>query len=323
MNPETVLREMWRLQEANAKVTDDKWQRHMSPVVRSLKATRASVRTVERRALAFGRRKDVEALTARLNKDMYRLGKVFIQERLKQVEGHKKLPKVRGQVRVDKQSNVRRAMAEVSLTQADQQAIDALTQTHMLWFTDANGAVYLDTQRLRDKAGELIESGEAATTIGSNLRREVEAHYGVLDFAARGRSYWAGVTEHAATTAGVSGQLSAMLEAGVTRYTVVNPMDERTSRVCQVMNGKTLVVEDAVKAQTTLLEADSVEEVKKAKPFVSGGSPADLEAAIGARLREGARALSTDHSEAMAKAGFAVPPYHFRCRSYIDISLEG
>lgn len=326
-SPEALLSALWAIQETYGAALNRKWQAHLKPALEALRTSRGAfrdkMRAVDRAAVSYGRRDDVGRLAKAATKESYIAGALFIQARAAQLARRRRLPAVEGSLRVDKAAPVKatRAIASYSLNLEDRRAIDALEEVHLLWFRKG-GAAYLDTGAVGVKAKEILESGRSGLDVANALHRVVERHYGVGFFAEKGLNYWAGVAEHASTTAGISGQLRQMVELGFTRYTVTNPVDERTTKVCQAMNGKTLLVSDGVRNLDKMLEASSVEGVIAAKPFVSGGSPAQLERAIGERLSAGDKDLSAKQSGALAAAGFAMPPYHFRCRSYVDVASE-
>lgn len=322
---ESLIAEMWRRQEALAEALDKLWQRHIGPAVNAAGNRRSgwtdAARGLERKALSFGRRDDVEALIERFTTDIYILGALHIQARDRTVRERGKLPPAKGTIRVDKANGETNLIATFDLSLVDRAAIDGIKDQHLMWLTTKGGAVYTGGD-FAAVSRQLIEEGKSGAEIAEAFKRAAEKKYGVGTFAGRGASYWSGVAEHAATTAGIAGQLNQLVSLGWTRYVVVNPMDERTTPVCQMMNGKTVVVSDGVANLAAVQAATTPDEVRAAKPFVSGGSPKQLEAAIGSKLTPGAMDLSAKQSKDLSAAGLAMPPYHFRCRSFIDISFE-
>lgn len=320
----SLVREMWTKQTAFGVAIDELWQEHMTPALARVRRARSGfndlVRLVERRALSFGDTDEFRALSERFNRETYLLGALIIEERNEQIERLGRLPDVNTPIRVDKGVDERRAIAAFDLSLVDEEAIEALNRVHVMWFTDPTGAVYL-SDTFSVAAREIIEQGTSGIEISTKLVKLIEQTYGIGASAGKGLGYWAGVSEHAATTAGISGQLTTLQRLDWPRYVIVNPMDERTTPVCQAMNGKSLLVSDGLANLNALLESETPNDVRSAKPFVSGGSAAQLEQAAGTRLLPGARTLTPEQSRRLRDSGFAMPPFHFRCRSFIDIDF--
>lgn len=325
VTPESLIEEMWRLQAAFGPAIDKLWQSYMTPMLGRIERARSGfldlARTVARHALRFGDTKAFVDLSDRFITETYTLGALYMRERDEQARKLLRLPPVNATFRINKAAAETALVAGYSFSLVDKAAVDNLSQVHRMWFTDRTGAVYNDVN-FDEAARALIEGGKSGFQISESLKVAAETKYGIGRAAGKGLSYWSGVAEHAATTAGVAGQLTTLQELGWTRYVVVNPMDERTTKVCQAMNGKTLLVDHGVANLGATLAAQTPDQVRAAKPFVSGGSPKALETAIGSKLTPGEKDLSTSQSLALSKAGFAMPPYHFRCRSFIDISFE-
>ncbi len=250
ITPESLVLEMLKQQEVYAVAVDKLWQAHMGPFIDALGDARSKfkdeLRKVDRQALRFGKLEDLNSLHEKLNKDLYILGALFIGLRDEQVMERGELPEGPKTIRVDKGANETRAIGSFDLSLEDQAAIDELTNIHALWFTDKTGAVYLSHGIIEDEALTILREGKSGVEIAEALKKKAEAHYGIGTFANKGASYWVGVAEHAATTAGISGQLRTLKSLGWEKYVIVNPVDERTTKVCQAMNGKTLFVDHGI-----------------------------------------------------------------------------
>lgn len=120
-------------------------------------------------------------------------------------------------------------------------------------------------------------------------------------------AYFKGLAANAVTNARVQAQLEAFARLGVKKYEIVNPMDERTSDICRIMNGKVFIVEDATELLDKLRAATTPEEYKRIHPWLNTS-----------RIQE----LSKAGVDALAEAGQMFPPFHFFCRSTVDISEE-
>ena len=160
----------------------------------------------------------------------------------------------------------------------------------------------------------MVEEGLDPEFIGQELLGDVEGIYGVGSFSDKSAMYWGGVVDYAGTLSAVRGQVNTMIDLGVERYEIVNPMDERTTPICQQLNGKVYLVSRARDHFARLDEATTVDEVKAIKGFTgrlpdsltlpTGGDPKSIE----------------ERSSELSRLGLLVPPFHFRCRSFLDIS---
>jgi hypothetical protein len=110
------------------------------------------------------------------------------------------------------------------------------------------------------------------------------------------------------------GQTRSFQAAMVTRAEVTNPMDERTCPVCSHMNGKIFEVRHLVDNMEEELAAETKGAVKKAHPWMSVSKLKELSPRAGN--------VSAADSARLAREGIAQPPYHFRCRCVLDISVE-
>lgn len=199
----------------------------------------------------------------------------------------------------------------------NQEAITQLKRHMTLWIRDSSGVAYRSAsveQAIKDRAEEMLSQGLAPELIGEDLFLEAERLYGVGTFAGKSSMYWGGVVDYAGTLSAVRGQLDTMAELGITRYEIVNPMDERTTPICQQLNGKVFLVSRALSHFTALDGATSIDEVKEIKGF-TGNIPPSITlptANDSASVEERSRLLERE--------GLLVPPFHFRCRSFLDIS---
>lgn len=331
-DPLGTIAKLWIRQAEYATAVDNAWQRTMGTSANRFAATTSrgrltaakidgAFRAMNRDALRLGKSAKFEVLTREMMRDGYAVGKQFIVERDAQIRRRGKLPPTPDSFRIDKAA----ISVRIDLTLADLQAIEELGDTGILWFRDIDGAPYFDTaaqNAIRNDALELIAAGKDSTQVAAQLADKAEALFGVGKFSGRGRSYWGGVAEHAATMAGVKGQLTGLVELGWTRYELINPVDERTTQICQYMNGKTVLVSAGVAETEAVAAAGSVEAVKAVKPFAPGGSSEAVTGLFGKSAPPfGGGAFTEAQSAKLAEAGFATPPFHFRCRTFVDIAF--
>ena len=331
------IKELWELQEDFASTVDKSWQATMGTAVKQFargdlstaKAVADGLRRLDQIAVRFGRSKKLEEYTDEMLRGAYATGILFVYDRWEDLKRGRTASPDEDGLREPAEKAAPDAdsiLVNVSFTQADEVALAELNETAMVWFRDRSGAVYYDPEArkaITQEASVLIREGKSQIEIATSMREAAEKLYGVGTFSGRGRSYWGGVAEHMATSAGVRGQLTEMVELGFTRYELINPIDEKTSPVCQVMNGKVVVVEDAVEHNERLAKASTPDEVKSVHPFAPGGSTRLVNDALNRELAPGPDVLSAKDSATLGKAGVMVPPFHFRCRTYLDVHYEG
>lgn len=270
----------------------------------------------------------LEPLYADGTKAGYLLGAQYVASRNEIVRERFGLPPRTGPLRkaalhvVRKGAEIDAVIFAGELELIDEAAVANVTRTGLLWFRGDDGTAYLDPAAraaISSAALGLIETGDAAAA-GALLRSEAEKLYGIGEFSGRGDVYWSGVAEHAATMAGIRGQIEELEEVGWTTYELVNPMDERTTDICQHMNGKVFYVEDARTQLNAIDAATSVDELKEARPF--SGKSSTVEDVLGRSLPIGSMILSRADSMALAEEGWLLPPFHFRCRTWVDIYYD-
>lgn len=199
----------------------------------------------------------------------------------------------------------------------DQGAVDALKRQNMFWV----GKHYGDnvSKAVSQTARETIVAGKSRRVAGEEIARRMREELGKVStpsgYRGSARSYFEGVAANAATVARAFGQLNSFKAIGVTRYVIVNPLDERTCPVCGHMNGKVFEVKDGLAQMNRLIKAKSPEQVKKAHPWLSAGALKKVSPTPGLIKGKAGKA----DSKRLADSGQALPPYHFKCRCTCDI----
>jgi SPP1 gp7 family putative phage head morphogenesis protein len=191
----------------------------------------------------------------------------------------------------------------------DENALEELTADQMLWI----GIHYAKNVRdaVRIAVTPTMLEGMGRVEAGKFIAKALEEMLGKVSvpsgFIGTDAKYFEGLAANTTTNARVRGQIRSFSDIGITAYEIVNPMDERTSDICQYMNGKVFQVSDAEAQIAKTGAARSPAAVRAAHPWLS----ADEIQEIG----------DNGGTKALAEAGLALPPYHFRCRSTVDISL--
>lgn len=197
---------------------------------------------------------------------------------------------------------------------ADEAAIQHLNGHNTFWVGNhysANVSASI-AETVRDT---MVAAGTSRTVAAAALRTVLKRQFGIVNvpngFTGSSKSYFEGLAANSSTVARVTGQVRTFDELDVLELEVVNPMDKRTSQQCQHMNGKVFTVQQAKAQVDAELAASDPNDVKAIHPWV--GMPAMKTVSPKAGFQGKADA------EALANSGIILPPYHFRCRTTVDI----
>jgi SPP1 gp7 family putative phage head morphogenesis protein len=196
----------------------------------------------------------------------------------------------------------------------DESAIEMLQDDQMLWIGRHYDSNVRDVVRevARDVQTRGLGRREAAVQMMAAVR-EALGHVRIPGgFTGTDKQYFEGLAANTATNARVRGQLRSFVDIGITIYELVNPMDYRTSEICAHLNGKQFAVQDAVSQVESEAGATSPDQVKEAHPWLSYKDILAISPTAGQ--------VSAEDSRALAAEGVMIPPFHFRCRTTIDIS---
>lgn len=252
---------------------------------------------------------DVSASYARSIRDVYKLGRAA---------GHKKATgKFKGSLQyviaedVEKakpKSGVASGSVKLALDVKDERALDSLSKQQLWWIGDTYAGV---APTIRESVQAKVLEGLSRKAGGEMVRAGVEARlkdFKIPDgFHGSSKNYFEGLAANAVTSARVYGQLNSFIKLGVTTYTLVNPMDGRTSEICAELNGYEFKLADAEAQMAKLASAKTPDAYKAAKPWLATDKLMSL----------AARGVG-----ALTRAGQMFPPFHFRCRTTVDVATE-
>lgn len=196
----------------------------------------------------------------------------------------------------------------------DAEALGALKGHQTMWV----GSHYDKnlSRRIQEQAASTIGTstshGVAGKSMGKMLKDEFSHVRTPKGFVGTSEQYMEGLAANAMTTARAQGQLRSFLDLGFTRYKIVNPLDSRTCEVCVHMDGKEFTTEQGAKVMHNELAADSPEGVRSAHPWLPLKTIKSLSPDKG-------KTPDKSQGEALAAAGFATPPFHFKCRCGVDV----
>lgn len=210
-----------------------------------------------------------------------------------------------------------KAGAKASFDLVDEAAVLALQEDQLFWIGEHYDANVSESIRTVTRE-TVIEAGTGRVAAAKVLAKRVKdalMHVRTPGgFHGSAAQYMEGLVANAVTTARTQGQLRSFDELEVARYEIVNPSDHRTCPVCSHMNGKTFTVPQGVSQMNTDMEAKKPEDVKKNHPWLS---PKQIKA-ISRKPGPVSGKAGMKDSAALAKAGLALPGYHFRCRCTVD-----
>jgi len=248
---------------------------------------------------------DVSPAYARSLSDVYKLARSA---------GHKKaIGKYSGSLQYAISEDVEKAKGnpanvKLSLDAQDKRTLDKLSQQELWWIGDTYKGV---GPTIRDAVQPKVLAGLSRKAGGEMVQAAVESRLRDFKipegFHGTAKSYFEGLAANAVTTARVYGQLNSFANLGVTTYTLVNPMDGRTSELCAELNGMEFKVADAEAQMAQLADAKTPEAYKSIKPWLS---------------TEKLISLASKGADSLTKAGQLFPPFHFRCRTTVDIATE-
>lgn len=294
---------------------------------------RAQASVAARNATATG--KSAKQINAAIRKVMMKWPKDIIKRFNSDVEKVYKLAREVGAAKAKKKiktplvfdtpnfQDTKKAVAgvAVSFDLADERAIAALAEQNVFWIGehyDENLAASISATTSETLAEVGATRRVAALLMAERVKEQLGRVVTPGGFHGTTVQYFEGLTSNAMTVARVRGQLRSFGDAGVTTYTVQNPQDSRTCKVCSHMDNKVFRVEQGRAQMERELEAKSPDDIKQIHPWLS---PAQLLAVSSTPGRLSGKAGAAD-SRALSAAGLSLPPFHFRCRCTVDVDVS-
>jgi SPP1 gp7 family putative phage head morphogenesis protein len=299
-----------RLETLLRKFIHDKWK------ARAKRAVKAAV-------AATKAGKNASQVTSAVNKEMRRWGSDVSNRvgseferayRLARIAGYKKATgQIKSSLTYDTKQfqALRKAKGEVlpSFTLVDQKAIKSLRKKILFWVFDNYDENVQD--KIREVAEDvMIKHGRNRAVAGKVIGERLTKTLGTVRGA--NPAYFEALAANTVTTARVHGQLRSFIEADVDKYEINNPRDRRTCKVCNHMDGKVFSVEQGTSQMEKELESKTPEAFKAVHPWMHIKQVKTISSKPGAVGAKDAGALS--------KAGFSLPPFHYRCRCTIDLA---
>ncbi len=179
---------------------------------------------------------------------------------------------------------------KLSFDVKDVEASKILAEQNLFWV----GGHY--NENLKKKFDELTAGYFDSDKTIEQIADDFEKNFGKL--TEQGQQYFYDLAEHQTNTVRELGKVNGFEQAGVRYYEIRAIIDDRTSEICQRMNGTIFPVERAVEYRDNILSLKDPEAIKEASPWLSP---------------EEVNVLPSDDGE--LPPGLSLPPYHFRCRT--------
>lgn len=102
----------------------------------------------------------------------------------------------------------------------------------------------------------------------------------------------------------IFGSLQAMDEAGITRYRIVEIIDDVTCEFCIGINGTEFDVSDGINLRDRIVSLTDPSDIKEVSNWISGKKLEEL--------------MESEGIQGIIDSGLCLPPYHPRCRGVIE-----
>ena len=222
---------------------------------------------------------------------------------------------------------IAKAQVNPSLTAAlnavDKKAIEALAKAQNFWLTRE----FAEPMGLNQTLNKLVQHGiftqgrsakEMRERIAEKLQHQLDYAEAIAGKLPMGRAQYAEfLAVNTASVAKTYGSISGLQEAGVTRYVVMNPLDERTCPVCSFMEGTSYTVSHGMERIESLSGMEP-QAFKESWPWMSNEKQVKDIAGT-----SDPKALTPEKKgDVMGKAGRSFPPYHGRCRCVVAADFD-
>lgn len=196
----------------------------------------------------------------------------------------------------------------------DSSVIEAYSNHQKFWIGNFYSSHVSNTVAAASKT-QVLE-GEGRIRAGKRMyevaKRELKNIHVPNGYSGSTGSYFEGLVANATTVERTTGHLRSFADAGYTVYSISNPTDHRTCRVCGLMHGKQFRTQDGIAQVGKVITAPTPAAIRSIHPWMTPSSAAKL---TGNRMGP----MTPDKTEALRKAGHAMPTYHMFCRCDLDI----
>jgi hypothetical protein len=189
----------------------------------------------------------------------------------------------------------------------DEQAVDSLESKNTFWVGNHYDANISDSIKEITKI-TMIEAGKSPSESGKLMGDRIKTILGTfttpLGYTGTQQQYFEGLVANAMTVGRAYGQLRSFSEIGITKYTIVNPGGDRICPVCEQIQGTTFSTKQGLSQIEKEYSAKNPEDIKRIHPWP--------------KLKD----IDGKNSTELSSQGLSLPPYHFRCRCTVDVSVD-
>lgn len=262
------------------------------------------------------------------NKEVYELAHIAAMKRAlgksnRQLEyntppGHELISKAKDIVYVTGDDGGRVPVILPSFNAVDMATLKAFEDHQVFWIGQHYKKNVSDTVA-RIARDTIVKAGLGREEAGKITQKTVRDALDIVDvpggFHGSSTSYFEGLVANSVTTQRVAAQLTGFERFGYTKQTIVNPLDQRTCPICELMDGKVFEIANGRRTLDKLVKAKEPTSVRNIQPFMT--------VAIAQELTGGQRGpISAERTRAISNRGNSIPPFHFKCRCSIDITEE-
>jgi len=213
------------------------------------------------------------------------------------------------------------AALKPSFNVADKQAINALVD-HQLFWVGNHYSKNVSDQVAKVVKETMAEAGTSSRAAGKIMSKELEKVLATVKspvgFMGTDKQYFEALSANTMTVARVHGLMRSFAEVGITKYQINNPIDNRTCETCLYLEGKEFSINEGMDQMHAELSAKTAEQVKEVHPWLTLNQIEEISSSPGYIKGEAGRI----DSKALSENGQAFPPYHYRCRCSVDVSVE-
>lgn len=206
--------------------------------------------------------------------------------------------------------------------QPDELAVKASFKQQKMWIKDFYSSEL--SERISAVSRDVIlESGLSHREAGNELMQALSKEFGLTPgneksiyapevparYAANPEFYFQQVSSVAGHQARIFGEITGYEDSGVQTVELSNPMDERTGKICRMLNGQRFDLPAGLKQMRLLMDAEDPGEVRAVSSWVT---PSALSNSL-----TGTSSGSQEATDALVGMGVLLPPFHPMCRTEI------
>lgn len=193
-------------------------------------------------------------------------------------------------------------------TGLDERAIESVLKSFFYWIGDTYNRSLSD--RINDIAKRILNSGLGEKDMADVFYDELGDEYG------KSRHYFTILASNVANASRVYGALNTYYEYEVEEWEYLAILDDRTTEICEYLDGSIYSVERAIGVIKDILNADDPDDIKSIKPFLSWDDERG-EPYYETETETLYIPLSGSGEEVTSTCDFSFPPNHILCRSTV------